>query len=167
MKTEASWSTSAPVFIDCFDAGMINIILTVILYSYLRHAISNVNKVVIKQIGNFPFVTNNPVIFFQDNVIGLLTFSMQKGAESRPEFAQVFGVCCFLREVLFYCFSPKRGAGNTLSFECLVFASVLLCVDFFHSLLGCLIALLHCSVIQLGHLITTYHCLLDIKVRVH
>ena len=66
------------VFMDCFDAGMISIILTVIFYSNLRHAISNVNKVVIKQIGNFLFVTNNPVISFQDNVIGLLTFSMQK-----------------------------------------------------------------------------------------
>ena len=79
MKTEASWNTSAPVFMDYFDAGMISIILTVILYSYFRHAISNVSKVVIKQIGNFLFVTNDSVILFQDNVIGLLTFSMQKG----------------------------------------------------------------------------------------
>ena len=79
MKTEASWSTSAPVFMDCFDAGMISIILTVILYSYFRHAFSNVSKVVIKQIGNFLFVTNDCVILFQDNVIGLLTLSMQKG----------------------------------------------------------------------------------------
>ena len=89
------------------------------------------NKVVIKQIGNFPFVTNNPVIFFQDNVIGLLTFSMQKGAESRPEFARVFGVCCFPREVLFYCFSPKRGAGITLSFACLVFCIRTIAREFF------------------------------------
>ena len=33
--------------------GWFALILTVILYSYFRHAISNVNKVVIRQIGNF------------------------------------------------------------------------------------------------------------------
>ena len=95
------------------------------------HAVSNVNKVVIKQIGNLLFVTNNPVIFFQDNVVGLLTFSMQKGAESRPEFAQLFGVCCFPREELFYCFSPKRGAGITLSFVCLVICISTIAREFF------------------------------------
>ena len=63
---------------DCFDAGMISIILIIILYSKFRYAISNVNKVVTKQIGNFLFAANNPVIFFQDNVIGLLTFSMKE-----------------------------------------------------------------------------------------
>ena len=89
------------------------------------------NKVVIKQIGNFPSVTDNPVIFFQDNVIGLLTFSMQKGAVSRQEFARVLGVCCFFREVLFFCFSPKRGAGNTLSFVCLVICIRTIAREFF------------------------------------
>ena len=137
---------------DCFDAGMICIILTVILYSYFRHAISNVNKVVIKQIiGNFLFVTNNPVIFFQDNVIGLLTFSMQKGAESAPEFARVFGFCCLLREVSFYCFSFKRGAGITLSFVCLFICIRTIASKFFPQFVAMpdrrKIAILHCSVI--------------------
>ena len=116
----ASSNAGAPVFMDCFDDGMISIIITVILCSYFRYAISNVNKVVIKQMGNVFFVTSNPVTFFQDSVVGLLTFSMQKGTESRPEFVRVFGVCCFLCEVLFYCFSPKRSVGITLSFVCLV-----------------------------------------------
>ena len=131
MKTETSWSTSAPLLIGCFDAGLISKIITVILYSYFRHAISKVNRLVIKQIDNFPFVTNNPVIFFQVNVIGLFTFSMQKGAVSRPVFARVFGVCCFLREVLFYCFSPKRCAGNTLNFACLVICIRTIAREFF------------------------------------
>ena len=145
------------MFMDCFDAGMICIILTVILCSYFRHAVSNVNKVVIKQIGNLLFVTNNPVIFFQDNVIGLLTFSMQKGAESTPEFARVLGVCCFPREVLFYCFSPKRGAGITLSFVCLVICISTIAREFFPQFVAIpdrpppLFR-------HIGHLITTLHC---------
>ena len=105
MKTEASRSACTPVFMDCFNFGMIGIILPVILYLYFRHAISNVD---------FLFVTNNPVIFFQDNVIDLLTFTMQKGAESRAEFTPVFCVGQFLCEVLFYRFLSKRGAGITL-----------------------------------------------------
>ena len=150
MKTEASWSTRAPVFMDCFDAGMICIILTVILCSYFRHAVSNVNKVVIKQIGNLLFVTNNPVIFFQDNVIGLLTFSMQKGAESRPES----------RPELFYCFSPKGGAVITLSFVCLLICIRTIAREFFPQFVAMpdrpppLFR-------HIRHLITTYHCLLD------
>ena len=58
MKTEASWSTRAPVFMDCFDAGMICIILTVILCSYFRHAVSNVN-------GRIMFI-NTPKFKFLD-----------------------------------------------------------------------------------------------------
>ena len=125
-----------------------SIILTVILYSYFTHAISNVNKVVIKQIiGNFLFVINNPVIFFQDNVIGLLTFSMQKGAESRPES----------RPELFYCFSPKGGAVITLSFVCLLICIRTIAREFFPQFVAMpdrpppLFR-------HIGHLITTLHC---------
>ena len=136
---------------NCFDAGMISIILTVILYSNFRHAISNVNKVVFKQINNFLFVTNNPVIFFQDKAIGLLTFNMPKGAESRPEFARVFGVCCLLREVSFYFFSPKRGPGITLSFVCLLICIRRIARKCFPQFVAMpdrrKIAILHCSVI--------------------
>ena len=102
------------------------------------------NKVVIKQIiGNFLFVINNPVIFFQDNVIGLLTFSMQKGAESRPE--------------LFYCFSPKGGAVITLSFVCLLICIRTIAREFFPQFVAMpdrpppLFR-------HIGHLITTLHC---------
>ena len=91
---------------DCFDAGMISIILIVILYSKFRYAISNVNKVVTKQIGNFLFAANNPVIFFQDNVIGLLTFSKKE----RKVDQNSRGFRCLLSSS-FYCFSFKRGTG--------------------------------------------------------
>ena len=37
---QAGALASAPIFTDCFETGMISIILTVILYSYFRHAIS-------------------------------------------------------------------------------------------------------------------------------
>ena len=67
---------------------------------------------------------------------------------------------CFLREVLFYCFSPKRGAGITLSFVCLVICISTIAREFFSQFVAMpdrpppLFR-------HIGHLITTHHCLLD------
>lgn len=114
MKTEASSRASAPVFIDCFDARVINIIFSLVVFLYLRYTIGDVNKVIIEQFGDFLFIINNLVIFISDNVVRLLSFSMQKGAEGRPKFSWVNGLCRFLQKVLFYCFSPERGASIML-----------------------------------------------------
>ena len=84
----------------------------------------------------------------------------KKGAESRPEFTRVFGVCCFPREVLFYCFSPKRGAGITLRFVCLVIYIRTIAREFFPQFVAMpdrpppLFS-------HIRHLIATYHCLPD------
>ena len=109
------------------------------------------NTVVIKHIGNFSFVTNKPVIFFQDNVIGLLTFCIQKDEESRPESARVFRVSSFPCEIMFYSFSPARGADITLRFICLLICIRTIARKYFPKFVAMpdrpTIVPLHCSVI--------------------
>ena len=61
------------LMIDVMHAWMVAKIWSIIMFAIIYKTISNINKVVIKDFCYFPFLVNN-IIFFNENVICLLTF---------------------------------------------------------------------------------------------
>ena len=80
-------------------------------------------------------------------------------AEGRPKFLWVNGLYRFLEKVLFYCFSPERGAGITLCFECLVICVCSIAREFFPQFMA-MPDRLPPLFRHIRHLVATYHFLL-------